>query len=115
MYEKHGVKDFSMIHDSFATHAGNNRLMFEVTKDTFQEFYKGKNWLEDLYTNFKKQGVPMLRYKRDSNGKKIKKRVKTLFGGSEVQFVTEPIPLSEIRELGDYDFEDFKKLEYFFH
>lgn len=113
--EKYGVRDFSNIHDSFATHAGNNTLMYEVTKEVFQEFYKDRNWLEELYNHFKKQGVPMLRYKRDANGRKIKKTIKKLFGGTEEVFETEPIPLSEIRDLGDYDFEDFDKLQYFFH
>jgi hypothetical protein len=49
----------------------------------------------------------MKRYVRTENGQKIKDGK----GG----FLIEDIPLEEVKDLGDYDFKDFEKLEYFFH
>jgi DNA-directed RNA polymerase len=107
LFKKYGITEFNMIHDSFGTHFGNMDLLFKETKEAFLEMYQGKNFMEFLYSNFKSQGIKMKRYVRTENGQKIKDGK----GG----FLIEDIPLEEVKDLGDYDFKDFEKLEYFFH
>ena len=107
LYKKYGITDFSMIHDSFGAHFGNMDLLLKETRLAFLEMYEGKNFMLYLFDNFKKQGVKMKRFVRNEKGIKIKDGK----GG----FLTEDIPMSEIEDFGDYNFEDFEKLEYFFH
>jgi DNA-directed RNA polymerase len=107
LYKKYGITDFSMIHDSFGAHYGNMDLLLKETRLAFLEMYEGKNFMRYLHDNFKEQGIKMKRFVRTEKGIKIKDGK----GG----FLTEDIPMSEIEDLGDYDFKDFEKLEYFFH
>jgi DNA-directed RNA polymerase len=119
---KHGVKDFSMIHDSFRAHAGNMSLMKKATKEAFVDMYKKENILEKLYNHFKSQGVEMVKYSRDSFGRKIRATKKTVLSKGQSTreidgriWVIENIDKKDILELGSYDFRDFDKLDYFFH
>lgn len=107
LYQKYGITDFSMIHDSFGAHFGNMDLLLKETRLAFLEMYEGKNFMRYLFDEFKKNGITMKRFVRNEKGMKIKDGK----GG----FLTEDIPLSEIEALGDYDFKNFEKLEYFFH
>ena len=107
LYKKYGITDFSMIHDSFGAHYGNMDLLLKETRLAFLEMYEGKNFMRYLHDNFKEQGIKMKRFVRTEKGIKIKDGK----GG----FLTEDIPMSEIEDLGDYNFKDFEKLEYFFH
>ena len=107
LYQKYGIKDFSMIHDSFGAHFGNMDLLTKETRLAFLEMYEGKNFMRYLYDNFKEQGITMKRFVRSEKGMKVKDGK----GG----FLTEDIPLSEVEAMGDYDFQGFEKLEYFFH
>lgn len=106
--EKHGVTDFSQIHDSFGTHHGNEALLKDVTLNEFQNLYKGRNFIEELSKTFQKQGVALQRYKRNENGTKIRDK-------ATGEFEIEDIPYEEITSQGDYDFKNFSELEYFFH
>ena len=119
---KQGVKDFSMIHDSFGAHAGNMSLMKKATKEAFLQMYKNENILEKLYKHFKSQGVEMVRYSRDNFGRKIKYTDSTVLSKGQSTrevdgriWVIEDINKRDILELGGYDFRDFEKLDYFFH
>lgn len=119
---KHGVKDFSMIHDSFGAHAGNMSLMKKATKEAFVQMYKNENILEKLYKHFKSQGVEMVKYSRDPFGRKIKFTSKTVLSKGQSTrevdgriWIIEDINKKDILELGGYDFRDFEKLDYFFH
>ena len=105
--KKAGVKDFSMIHDSFGTHFGSMDLLLKETKLAFLEMYQGKNFMEILVKNFEKQGVMMKRFKRTEKGMRIR--------GEDGEWVIEDIPLDKIFKQGDYNFDDFMKLDYFFH
>jgi DNA-directed RNA polymerase len=104
---KYGVKNFSMIHDSFGTSFGNMSLLDKATRKTFLDMYDNKNFMEFLAENFKSQGVAMKRFVRNEKGKKVK--------DGKGKWLIEDIPMSEIKSLGDYDFRDFMELEYFFH
>ena len=119
---KQGVKDFSMIHDSFGAHAGNMSLMKKATKQAFVKMYKNENILEKLYKHFKSQGVEMVKYSRDEFGRKIKVTKKTVLSKGQSTrevdgrtWVIEDINKKDILELGGYNFEDFDELDYFFH
>ena len=104
---KYGIKNFSMIHDSFGSSFGNMSLLQKATRKTFLDMYQGKNFMKFLADNFESQGIKLKRYVRTEKGMKIK--------DSRGKFLTEDIPTSEINKLGDYDFKDFMELEYFFH
>ena len=104
---KYGIKNFSMIHDSFGSSFGNMSLLQKATRSTFLDMYQGKNFMRFLADNFSDQGIKMKRYVRTEKGMKIKDGK----GG----FLIEDIPASEIDKLGDYDFKNFMELEYFFH
>ena len=105
--KKSGIKDFSMIHDSFGTHFGNMDLLLVETKKAFLEMYKGKNFMNFLADEFESQGVAMKRYVRNSKNMKVK--------DADGNWMTEDIPLGELNAQGSYNFEDFMDLEYFFH
>ena len=105
--KKAGIKDFSMIHDSFGTHFGNMDLLLVETKKAFLEMYKGKNFMNFLADEFESQGVAMKRYVRNSKGMKVR--------NAEGDWIIEDIPLGELNAQGSYNFEEFMNLEYFFH
>ena len=105
--KKAGIKDFSMIHDSFGTHFGNMDLLLVETKKAFLEMYKGKNFMNFLADEFESQGVAMKRYVRSEKGMKVK--------DADGNWMTEDIPLGELNAQGSYNFEEFMDLEYFFH
>ena len=120
--EKHGVETFSMIHDSFGSSAGHMKALNLATRETFQELYKGRVFMKELYDSFSKQGVPMKRFVRNETGQKVKYTQNTKLVGKQERFardgrvwVIEPIPLEEVLDQGKFDFKDFNKLEYFFH
>ena len=105
--KKAGIRDFSMIHDSFGTNFGDMNLLLKETKKAFLEMYKGKNFVQFLAEEFESQGVAMKRYVRNSKGTKVR--------GDDGEWLIEDIPLGEISQQGTYNFEDFMELEYFFH
>ena len=86
--KKAGVKDFSMIHDSFGTHFGNMDLLLKETKKAFLEMYQGKNFMKFLADEFESQGVAMKRYVRNNKGMKVR--------GEDGEWLIEDIPLEEI-------------------
>ena len=105
--KKAGIKDFSMIHDSFGTHFGNMDLLLLETKKAFLDMYKGKNFMQFLADEFESQGVAMKRYVRNSKNTRVR--------DAEGNWMIEDIPLEEINAQGSYNFESFEELEYFFH
>ena len=129
---KYGIKNFSMIHDSFGTSFGNMDLLQKVTRSTFSEMYSGnKNFMKFLYKNFDDQGVKMRNFLRnpDNPSQKIKYTVDNLKkykeSGHNVQkwkdpngrlWLVEDIDIKSFDFGNDpYDFKDFMELEYFFH
>jgi DNA-directed RNA polymerase len=120
--EKYGVKNFSMIHDSFGSSAGHMKALNLVTRETFQELYKDRVFMKELYDTFSKQGIPMNRFVRTETGAKLRYKQGMRLTGNQERFirdgrawVIEPIPMKEVMEQGSFDFKRFNELEYFFH
>lgn len=120
--EKYGVSNFSMIHDSFGSSAGHMRDLNLVTRESFEDLYKNRVFMRELYDSFKKQGIPMMRFVRGEAGNKMAYKQGMKLLGKQERFIrdgrawiVEPIPLEEVMEQGDFDFKKFKELEYFFH
>jgi len=55
--DTYGVKDFAMIHDSFAVHACDTQLLSEVLRETFIAIYEGDT-LGDLMVELSEQLAP---------------------------------------------------------
>jgi DNA-directed RNA polymerase len=120
--EKYGVTNFSMIHDSFGSSAGHMKALNLVTRETFQELYKDRVFMKELYDTFSKQGIPMNRFVRTKTGAKMAYKQGMKLKGKQERFirdgrawVIEPIPMKEVLEQGSFDFKKFNELEYFFH
>jgi DNA-directed RNA polymerase len=120
--EKYGVETFSMIHDSFGSSGGHMKALNLVTREAFQDLYKDRVFMRELYDSFSRQGVPMKRFVRNETGGKIRYVQGTrLLKGQERfvrdgrQWIIEEIPMKEVMQQGDFDFKKFTELEYFFH
>ena len=50
-YEE-GIDAFSMVHDSFGTHAGSMTRLNRVLRRTFVKMYNSTNWLQALHSEF---------------------------------------------------------------
>ena len=105
--KKSGIKDFSMIHDSFGAHFGNMDLLLKETKIAFLELYKDKNFLKILVDDFKSKGIEMKKFQRTDKGMRIR--------GDDGEWLVENIDLEDMFRQGDYNFDEFMELEYFFH
>jgi DNA-directed RNA polymerase len=46
-----GIKDFAMVHDSYATHSPNMPMLNNELRSAFVEMYENNDVLHDLYTN----------------------------------------------------------------
>jgi hypothetical protein len=86
------------------------------------ELYKGRVFMKELYDSFSKQGVPMMRFVRNETGGKVKYMQGTRLLKGQKRFVrdgrqwlVEEIPMKEVMQQGDFNFEKFTELEYFFH
>ena len=53
-----GIEDFSMIHDSFGTHATNCDKFVNVIRQTFHDLYENNDPLQDLFTTYESLGAP---------------------------------------------------------
>ena len=144
LHTKYGVRDFSMIHDSFGVHAGYGKLLNKATKEAFEILYRDKNVLRDLYYTFKRQGIDMnyfirngkgqkkpvvdiyktrgevplyLRdyYRRDNKGRWVYKGKKHYDEDKDKWFPITEISLQDLEKLGDYNFDDLADSQYFFH
>ncbi len=57
-YEKHGIKHFALIHDSFGTHAGNTEVFFKVIREAMVEMFENTDVFAELEQEFKLQCNP---------------------------------------------------------
>ncbi|ADV88572.1 DNA-directed RNA polymerase [Vibrio vulnificus] len=57
-YEKHGIKHFALIHDSFGTHAGNTEVFFKVIREAMVEMFENTDVFAELEQEFKAQCNP---------------------------------------------------------
>jgi DNA-directed RNA polymerase len=46
--EEWRLRDFAVVHDSFAVHAADTTLLSDVLRKVFLRIYEGRNWLQDL-------------------------------------------------------------------
>ena len=81
----HGIEDFSLVHDSFGTHAADTQLSAECLRHAFVEIYRDRNVLEDFLAAVKR-GLPEEDWKM----------------------------LPEVPEQGTLDIEQVRHSEYFF-
>ncbi|MEZ9302121.1 DNA-directed RNA polymerase [Vibrio breoganii] len=49
-YEKYGIRHFSLIHDSFGTHAGNTEVFFKCIREAFIELFAENDVFDDIAT-----------------------------------------------------------------
>ncbi|PMM26363.1 DNA-directed RNA polymerase [Vibrio breoganii] len=63
-YEKYGIRHFSLIHDSFGTHAGNTEVFFKCIREAFVELFRADvfddiaSQLESLVPEGLKDSIP---------------------------------------------------------
>ncbi|WCE28443.1 DNA-directed RNA polymerase [Vibrio sp. SCSIO 43137] len=57
-FEKHGIKHFALIHDSFGTHAGNTEVFFAVIREAMVLMFSETDVFKELEAEFKMQCHP---------------------------------------------------------
>ena len=140
-----GTNSYSMIHDSFGTHAGKSNCFLRATKLAMKHMYKDKNIFKEMMVSFRKQGIAMKKFIRNPDRATPSTLVSEFKTFDEVpeylreyykqtrkgtwkykgEVWTDPAsgklyPIREFTEadlpkLGDYDFKDLDDSEYFFH
>ena len=57
-----GVRDFLMVHDSYATHATKTALMFEAVREAYAELFAGDflgDWRQEMLLQLRGAQIPL--------------------------------------------------------
>lgn len=112
---EHGIRHFSMIHDSFGTTLADAQTMYDLIRQTFHELYSGENPIVDFYN----QMLDLIKYnslvreyqqQEEQTGKRRSRKGKKL----PKHLQHEPVQDMLKRLGGSYNIDECLKSKYMF-